>query len=130
MCMRYYPRYYPNFQPNYYRPYSYYRQQNEDYPYPPVNIEQFQKSLGAYQQLVKDGELLLNKLHDSPDLVYRLMHHAQAGNHSEVEKIIKETGVPTVVETKYTPTSVTFRLFAEAPEQSRCCTLTMNLRWG
>ncbi|ADU29455.1 hypothetical protein [Evansella cellulosilytica] len=123
--MHYYPTYYPN----YYHPYLYYRQ-NNDYPYPPVDIEQFQKSLEAYQQLVKDGETVLNKLHSSPDLMYRLMHHAQAGNDVEVDKIVKETGVATVVNTSYTPMSVTFTLHAEAPAQSRCCTLTMNLRWG
>ncbi|MDQ0257778.1 hypothetical protein J2S74_005240 [Evansella vedderi] len=121
--------YYPNYYPNYYQPYSYYRQ-NNDYPYPPVNIEQFQKSLEAYQQLIKDGEVVLHQLRSSPDLMYRLMYHAQAGNDAEVDKIIKETGVTTVVETSYTPTSVTFTLYAEAPVQSRCCTLSMNLRWG
>ena len=102
----------------------------EDYPYPPVDITLFQQSLNAYQLLLQHGNVVINYLTSSTEIMYRLMHHAQAGNRVEVDHIIRESGVPTIVETSFTPTGVTFTLFADSEAFPRCCTLTMNLRWG
>ncbi|GAE27425.1 hypothetical protein JCM9140_3572 [Halalkalibacter wakoensis JCM 9140] len=57
------------------------------------------------------------------------MDAAQASDDAEVDRIIRETGVPTVVETSYSPTGVTFTLRDEAAGIP-CCTLTMYIRWG
>ncbi|WP_096440326.1 hypothetical protein [Alteribacter populi] len=105
----------------YYRP---------EYPYPPINISLFQQSLLSYQELLQHGAIVLNSLVSSPKMMHELMYYAQAGNDMEVDRVIKATGVPSIVETSYTPNSVTFKLFADADVFPNCCTLTMNLIWG
>ncbi|WP_026673234.1 hypothetical protein [Alkalihalobacterium bogoriense] len=114
----------------YYYPYvpRYYRQ--NEYPYPPVNIALFETSLSKYQQLIQHGNRLVTSLASSQDLMYQIMYSAQEGDRDTVDRIIREIGVPTEVNTTFTPTGVTFTLFEDAEGLPRCCTLTMNLRWG
>ncbi|OLO39159.1 hypothetical protein BTR23_08865 [Alkalihalophilus pseudofirmus] len=114
----------------YHRPYYPYYNRPEDYPYPPIDITFFEQSLQAYQILVQHGTVVINRLAASRELMYQLMYSAQAGDDDEVDRIIRATGVPTIVDTSYTPNSVTFTLYADADDFPQCCTLTMNLRWG
>ncbi|UCZ53957.1 hypothetical protein LGQ02_04010 [Bacillus shivajii] len=113
--------YYP-----YYCYYPYYRSNS----YPPVDIDIFQQSIQEFQQLMEDGSLVLNNLRESPDKMEQLMEAAQAGQDEKVNEVIMSTGVETVVDTSYTPTSVTFTLRTDENVGPRCCTLTMNLVWG
>ncbi|UOQ92060.1 hypothetical protein MUO14_16365 [Halobacillus shinanisalinarum] len=99
-------------------------------PYPEVNTDTFQQSLQAYQTLFEHGKIVINQLMASPGMRQRLMQAAQRDDHEEVDRVIKSTGVPSVVETSYTPSSVTFTLHADADSFQNCCTLTMNLVWG
>ncbi|TMW73047.1 hypothetical protein [Alteribacter natronophilus] len=101
-----------------------------DHSYPPVDIGAFHESLSANILLLQHGYLIVSRLSSSPSLMHRLMSAAQEGNDEEVDRIVDSTGVPTIVETTYTPTSVTFRLQTDAQTFPRCCTLTMNLVWG
>lgn len=112
--------------PFYHSPYC--RQQ--DYPFPPVDFTLFEQSLLAYQTLMQHGNIVINYLTSSTDIMYQLMYAAQASDFDEVDRIIRASGVPTIVDTSFTPTGVTFTLFADAPGVPRCCTLTMQLRWG
>ena len=98
--------------------------------YPPVDIGYFQQSLTAYQTLLQDGSVIMNSLSSSPEMMKNLMEAAQEGKDEEVDSIIKATGVTSIVDTSFTPDSVTFTLYADAEEFSKCCTLKMNLKWG
>ncbi|ARK32025.1 hypothetical protein [Halalkalibacter krulwichiae] len=93
--------------------------------FPPVDTTTFQQSLQAYQTLMEHGRIVINSLLSSQDKMFQLMDAAQKSDDEAVDQILRETGVPTMVETNYTPTGVTFILRAE-----QCCTLTMYLRWG
>ncbi|MDT8858676.1 hypothetical protein N0O92_00440 [Alkalihalobacillus sp. MEB130] len=105
----------------------YYRQQ--DSPFPPVDISFFQKSLVTYQTLLEHGQTIINHFVSSREKMTQLMDAAQASDDAEVDRLIRETGVPTVVETSYSPTGVTFTLRGDVGD-AQCCTLTMYLRWG
>jgi hypothetical protein len=107
--------------------YQAYYQFHPDYfrQFPPVDTSTFQQSLAAYQALLNQGGAVINGLVGSQDRMFRLMDAAQRSDDEEVDRVIRETGVQTIVETSYTPTGVTFTLRAE-----QCCTLTMYLRWG
>ncbi|PYZ97844.1 hypothetical protein CR205_04420 [Alteribacter lacisalsi] len=98
--------------------------------YPPVDVSAFQESLAANYTLLRHGYYMLSRFYASPPLMYSLINAAQSGNDDEVDRLVESTGVPSVVETSYTPTSVTFRLQSDAQTFPRCCTLTMNLVWG
>ncbi|WP_332695814.1 hypothetical protein [Halalkalibacter lacteus] len=116
------------FQQNYGPFYPYYYRRPES-SFPPVTIEYFGKSLTAYLTLLEHGRIIINSLVTSQDTMVQLMEAAQASDDAQVDQVIKSTGVPSVVETSYTPTGVTFTLRADA-EGSQCCRLTMYLRWG
>ncbi len=77
------------------------------------------------------GSILLNRLGDE-DFDVKLMAAAQQGNKVEVDKLMKTIGLRVPVETKYTPTGVTFELKTQPDPSSQmsCCTLTVHLRWG
>ncbi|MBU9721463.1 MULTISPECIES: hypothetical protein [Bacillaceae] len=98
--------------------------------YPPIETKYFEESLDAYGSLLEHGKIVLESLSSSKEKMSSLMDAAQEGKDEEVDKIIKSTGVPTIVNTSYTPTGVTFTLYADAETVTNCCTLTMYLRWG
>ncbi|UOR13824.1 hypothetical protein [Halobacillus amylolyticus] len=99
-------------------------------PYPQVNTDNFQQSLQAYHKLFEHGKIVINRLMASPEMRQQLMQAAQRDDQETVDRVIKSTGIPGVIETSYTPSSVTFTLYADADSFQNCCTLTMNLVWG
>jgi hypothetical protein len=100
-----------------------------DNSFPPVTIEYFEKSLTTYLTLLEHGKIVINSLVTSKETMIQLMEAAQASDDAKVDHIIKSTGVPSIVETSYTPTRVTFTLRADA-SGTPCCRLTMAIRWG
>jgi hypothetical protein len=109
--------------------YPYYQPMARQYPQVDVNI--FTKSIKSYRLLMDQGSILLERL-GAPDFDVKLMSAAQKGNKAEVDMLIKTIGLKVPVETKYTPTGVTFELSAQ-PEPSSptsCCTLTVHMKWG
>ncbi|MFC0469659.1 hypothetical protein ACFFHM_03715 [Halalkalibacter kiskunsagensis] len=116
--------FYQNYGPYY--PYYYRRPESS---FPPVTIEYFENSLTAYLTLLEHGRIVINSLVSSQETMVQLMEAAQASDDTQVDQIIKSTGVPSIVETTYTPTGVTFTLSATVGG-SQCCRLTMFIRWG
>jgi hypothetical protein len=116
-------------QPPAYPGYQYYHPLTRQYPQVDVNV--FIKSIKSYRLLMDQGSILLDRLGD-PDFDVKLMAAAQKGNKAEVDILIKSIGLRVPVETKYTPTGVTFEL-ATHPEPGSpmsCCSLTVHLKWG
>lgn len=78
-----------------------------------------------------EGSKLLDRLGDS-DFDVKLMSAAQKGNKAEVDTLIKSIGLRVPVETKYTPSGVSFELATPTEPNSpmSCCSLTVHLKWG
>lgn len=77
------------------------------------------------------GSILLDRLGDEGFDV-KLMGAAQKGNKAEVDKLIKTIGLKVPVQTKYTPSGITFELTTH-PDPSTpmsCCTLIVHMKWG
>ncbi|MEH6995098.1 hypothetical protein V7075_20710 [Neobacillus drentensis] len=129
--MMYYYHYpYPPYpQPPAYPGYYFYPQVTRQYPQVDVNI--FAKSIKSYRLLMDQGSILLDRLGDE-DFDVKLMAFAQQGNKTEVDKLIKTIGLKVPVETKYTPTGITFELTAHPDPSSpmSCCTLSVHMKWG
>jgi hypothetical protein len=128
--MYYYHYPYPPYpQPPAYPGYYFYPPVTRQYPQVDVNI--FSKSIKSYRLLMDQGSILLDRLGDE-DFDVKLMSFAQQGNKTEVEKLIKTIGLKVPVETKYTPTGITFELSANPDPSSpiSCCTLTVHMKWG
>ncbi|MBY0148426.1 hypothetical protein [Neobacillus niacini] len=128
MYYYHYP-YPPQPQPPAYPGYPYNQTMARQYPQVDVNI--FTKSIKSYRLLMDQGSILLDRLGD-PGFDVKLMSAAQKGNKVEVDKLIKTIGLKVPVETKYTPTGVTFELTAHPDPSSpmSCCTLTVHMKWG
>jgi hypothetical protein len=109
--------------------YPYYHPMVRQYPQVDVNI--FSKSIKSYRLLMDQGSILLDRLGD-PGFDVKLMSAAQEGNKVEVDTLIKTIGLKVPVETKYTPTGVTFELSAQSDPNipTSCCTLTVHMKWG
>jgi hypothetical protein len=127
--MFYHPHYYYGYPvplPQPVHDHSYPLWSREPYAYPPIDTTFFHQSTVAFQSLIKQASVILDKLAASQELCAALMKAAQQGNQAEVDRIVKSTGVTTAVTTVYTPTSVQFLL--QAPHQGG--SLALNLRWG
>lgn len=64
-----------------------------------------------------------------PKFSQTLMTAAQAGNHIQVDNLIKSIGISTSVTAKYNPDGLLLIMPAQSQGEG-CCTLTMFLRWG
>jgi hypothetical protein len=98
--------------------------------YPPVDVNIFTKSVKSFRLLMDQGSILLDRLGDE-DFDLKIMAAAQQGNKAEVNRLIKSIGLKVPVNTKYTPTSITFELTQPDPNTPvNCCTLAVNMKWG
>jgi len=99
--------------------------------YPETDPNLFLKSAEEYQILMKQGEILLNRLSD-PSFAKNIMDQAQKGEDNQVNKLIQTIEglyVPTKI--TYSPTGVIFDLQSPAVSKGEaCCTLNMVLKWG
>lgn len=75
------------------------------------------------------GSILLDRLGDEGFDV-KLMSAAQKGDKVEVDRLIKSIGLKVSVNTKYTPTGVTFELAAPPDPSIPMSKLTVHLQWG
>jgi hypothetical protein len=133
--MYYYQHSYPVYPPSPgYQGFSAYSYQQAYLPYrqyPPVNIEIFSKSIKSFRLLMEQGSILLDRLGDA-DFDQKIMEAAQQGNKAEVDRLIQSIGLKVPVNTKFSPTGVTFELTAnpDPNNPANCCTLSVNMKWG
>ncbi|SDM60854.1 hypothetical protein SAMN05443253_104240 [Bacillus sp. OK048] len=115
--------------PPVYSDYQYYHPLPRQYPQ--VDVKIFKKSIKSYRLLMNQGSILLDRLGDS-DFDVKLMSAAQQGNKAEVDSLIKSIGLSVPVNTKFTPTGVTFELTVHTDQNApmNCCTLKVQLQWG
>lgn len=99
--------------------------------YPPTDQEMLIHSVEEFLLLMRQGEILLNRLSDR-SFSKIIMEEAQKGNQKEVDEQIKTIEglfVPTTI--KYTPSGIIFNLASPAISKGEdCCILNMTLKWG
>lgn len=117
--------------PNYYENHYYEGQLCRIRQYPPIDTSMLSESISEYQILMKQGELLLNRLRDSL-YAKKVMEAAQHGNKAEVDDLIESiSGLYVPIQTKYTPSGAIFQLQSPAVAKGgNCCTLNITLKWG
>ena len=113
-------------------PYAQLHYSNCAYPqyreHPPIDTTIFETSVADYRPLLAGASGVLDKL-SNKSLCYQLMAAAQAGNHHEVDRLMKLPGDGTAVSTKYTPTGLIVSI-APNKEEAPCCSLIMSMKWG
>lgn len=96
--------------------------------YPDVDIHQLEVSVHKFQRLMRQADLLVNKLADDPQFAYALMHAAQESNEAKVNALVKSTGITIKVSTTFTPTGIRIILDNSGLEGD-CCQLLIALKW-
>lgn len=129
-----YVPYYPTHQqlglPPHYYPQHNYNQSNAHIvrQYPAVDPTVFNESAVAFQKLLKEASIVLNKLADSKDFAGEVMSAAQESNMQKVEELIESTGVHSKVDVSYNPDGIRLEMKNKV-EDTDCCHLTMALKW-
>ena len=124
--MRYVPEQYVP-APHYYQPYQPW-DLSVSRQFPPVDTGQLEDSVSRFQKLIKEAELLINRLANSTEFATELMSAAQASNKDKVIQLIREAGVSIHITTTFTPTGI--RIILDNSEvEGGCCDLMIALRW-
>lgn len=102
--------------------------QNAPNPFPSVNTQRLHASAGKMLEVIKQSQLLINRIVDSTDFSYDLMDAAQLSNQKKVDELIQSIGITTKVTTKFTPSGIHIE-FDNAEMPGECCKLQIALRW-
>lgn len=108
-------------------PYNYFYQQPIR-QYPDVDASLFEQSAKSMQILMKEANLVLNKLAESKPFAKKIMYAAQHSNIKEVEMLIQSTGIKSKVDTSFNPDGINLKLSSKVGS-TECCHLTIALRW-
>ncbi len=102
--------------------------QNAPNPFPPVNTQRLHASAGKMLEVIKQSQLLINMIVDSPDFARNLMGAAQLSNHQKVDELIQSAGITSKVTTKFTPSGIHIEL-DNAETLGEFGKLQITLRW-
>jgi hypothetical protein len=80
------------------------------------------------QILMKEANVVLNKLAESKPFAKKIMYAAQHSNIKEVEMLIQSTGIKSKVDTSFNPDGINLKLSSKVGSMD-CCHLTIALRW-
>ncbi|WP_188386357.1 hypothetical protein [Ornithinibacillus halotolerans] len=81
-----------------------------------------------FQLLMKQADLLVDKLAGDPEFSKQLMTLAQESNEEKVNELIVSTGINIKVKTTFTPTGIHIMLDNKV-FNGDCCDLVIALRW-
>ena len=97
-------------------------------PIPAVNPELLYKSANQTKKLMREANLVLDKISQSKEFDRKLMYAAQASNVEEVKRLIRSIGVASDIDIHFTPDG--FRVeFRSKVEDIDCCKVIIALRW-
>jgi hypothetical protein len=97
-------------------------------PFPPVDTKRLHVSAEKMLKIIKQSQLLINRIVDSPDFASQLMDSAQLSNQKKVDELIQSTGITGKVTSKFTPSGLHIE-FDNAETLGECCKLQIALRW-
>ncbi|WP_112180774.1 MULTISPECIES: hypothetical protein [Paraliobacillus] len=120
------------YQPGYY----YYPDYMFDRPYdqsirqqfPPINPNLLYQSANETRRLMKDANMVLDKLSNSKEFNTELMYAAQSSNKKEVNRLINSLGLASDVTIDFNPDGLHLE-FKSQVESKECCHLKIALRW-
>jgi hypothetical protein len=96
--------------------------------FPPVNIQKLDVSVHKFQTLIREADLLVNKLAADPVFTKELMSAAQQSNKTRVNELILSTGITLRVKTTFTPTGIKI-IIDNSGMEGECCDLLIGLQW-
>jgi len=97
-------------------------------PFPAVNTQVLNTSAQRFQELMKQANLLADKIVNSKEFAHELMEAAQLSNTKKVEELIVSTGITIKIKTNFSPTGIRIELNNDE-NAGDCCHLLMTLKW-
>ena len=97
-------------------------------PYPPVDTRKFNESAQRFKQVMNQANLFIGTITSSNDFARGFMDAAQRSDKTEVERLVRSTGVTIKYTLAYTPSGIRID-FSNSDAQNSCCTLRMALSW-
>jgi hypothetical protein len=89
----------------------------------------FMNSARQTINLLKDGQLILDKIANSKPFSLEIMRAAQSSNTSKVEELIQSTGIKQKPQISFSPDGLTVT-FINKQNNIDCCHLILKIRWG
>ncbi|MEK5038522.1 hypothetical protein [Sporosarcina sp. FSL K6-3457] len=102
--------------------------QNAPNPFPPVDTHRLHASAEKMLEVIKQSQLLIKHIADSPGFAHDLMDAAQLSNQQKVDELIQSTGITSKVTTTFSPSGIHVEL-DNAETAGECCKLHIALRW-
>ena len=96
--------------------------------FPTINTQVLNTSAQRFQELLKQANLLADKIVNSKEFAHELMEAAQLSNTKKVEELIVSTGITIKIKTYFTPTGIRIELKNDG-NTGDCCHLLMSLKW-
>jgi hypothetical protein len=96
---------------------------------PKVDPAIFMNSARQTRPLLKNADLLLQKLADSKQLSVDIMTAAQESKHEKVNELVSSTGIGKISEVTYNPNGLIVT-FIDEPNNIDCCHLILKIRWA
>lgn len=97
--------------------------------YPPVDPSIFIASADSTYTLVEQTARVIDRLRKKKELASAVMDAAQRGDKAEVTRLIRNIGVQSRLEVKFTPEGIQLIFDTESLEE-RCCELVVKMRWN
>ncbi|MGG0668724.1 hypothetical protein [Sporosarcina koreensis] len=97
-------------------------------PFPQVDTRKFNESANRFKQVMNQANLFIGTLTSSNEFARKLMDAAQRSDKTEVERLVRSTGVTTKYNLDYTPSGIRID-FSNSDAENSCCTLRMALSW-
>ncbi|WP_318614529.1 hypothetical protein [Sporosarcina sp. YIM B06819] len=102
--------------------------QNAPNPFPPVSTQRLHASAEKMLEVIRQSQMLINKIVDSSNFSHDLMDAAQLSNQQKVDELIQSAGITIKVTTKFTPSGIHIEL-DNAEKSGECCKLQIALQW-
>jgi len=97
-------------------------------PFPTINTQVLNTSALRFQELLKQANLLADKIVNSKEFAHELMEAAQLSNTKKVDELIVSTGITIKIKTYFSPTGIRIELNNDE-NAGDCCHLLMTLKW-
>lgn len=96
--------------------------------FPPVDIHGLKQSAIKFEALMKQAQLILNKIAYSPQFAHDMMDAAQKSNQKKVDELILSTGITVISKSHFTPDGIKIEL-NNANDGGACCSFIIGLKW-
>ncbi|MCD5325141.1 MULTISPECIES: hypothetical protein [Pontibacillus] len=96
--------------------------------YPEVDPSTLTDSAKAFQSLMSDAHIIIEKFATSPSFSQQVMEAAQQSNKEKVKQLLEGTGIKHPIKIRYNPDGLHLTLTAQSQNQD-CCKMELAFHW-